>query len=199
LLKGAFLGVASLLRHRKRLKFAPGLPHLVHIKLEANGKSSAEQLTQLRAILAGFTPAVDQASSDSFSLNFFGSPHLNGDFVAILCRMQLEILKFTGKSTRIGAGRSKVLAELACNCKSNPGVQVVAAGSEKSFLERLPVEALTNVGNFKGFRLRDRGIATIGELCRVPRPALRNVYGLLAGDRLWLNARGFDARPSVVT
>jgi DNA polymerase-4 len=196
LCKSVYLGVASLLRHRRRLRFAGGSPHLVQVKIEEGAAYSSSDMDQLRTALEGFTSAVDRESDGSFSLNFYGSPFLDENLAATLCRMQLEILKFTGMSTRIGAGRSKVLAELACNCKSDAGVQIVAAGSEKSFLDKLPVEMLAAGGNFKGLNLCHHGIGTIGELSRVPRAVLRAAFGLSVGDRLWMNSRGFDARPS---
>ena len=155
----------------------------------------AEYTERLRAVLETFTPAVDPDSSYGFYLNFFGSAHLQGDFSGTLRRLQLEILKLIGLNVSIAAAKSKVAAVLASRRERSGDVRILAPGTEASYLASLPVEALDGFGSIDAKNLRFRGISTIGELRRVPLPALEFAFGEPLARQIWHHARGLDAQP----
>lgn len=162
----------------------------------ARSERYTEFSERLRAILETFAPAVDPDSQHGFYLSFFGSPLLQGDFAGTLRRLQLEILKLAGLNVSIGAAKSKVAAAVASRLERPGGVRIVAPGSEGAFLDALPVEALNGLQTIDGRDLRSRGISTVGELRRVPRPSLELAFGKGLGRQIWHHARGLDARPT---
>ncbi|HEY6127800.1 MAG TPA: hypothetical protein VIW23_06425 [Candidatus Acidoferrum sp.] len=196
----AFKSVATLLKQTKRVGSASGMPHIVHVRFDAPVPRSRQHWGSVecaRAILATFAIAVDQDSDRGFYANFFGTTHLIGDFPGALRRMQLEILKFAGLSVSLGAARSKVVATIASRFNHPSGLRIVAPGSETSFLAASPIEAFLGINHFDAADLRQRGVATVAELRRVPRAALQAVYGQAIGDQIWCNSRGFDHHPAL--
>ena len=155
----------------------------------------AEYTERLRAILESFTPAVDPDANHGFYLNFFGSAHLQGDFSGTLRRLQLEILKLTGLSVSIGAAKSKIASAVASRLQIPGNIRSVDPGTEAAYLAPLPVEALDGLHAIAGRSLRARGIATIGELRRVPLAALEFAFGEPLGRQVWRSARGLDDSP----
>jgi len=184
----------------------PNPPHIVHVRYDSfvlDGNRSQAPLFRMRlkpvpveglhAILQSYTPAVDPDSTHGFYLNFFGFPLLQHDFPGTLRRLQLEILKLTGLSISIGAATSRIAAAAASRVELPGNLRIVRSGTEANFLADLPVEVLNGVKGIKSKDLRSRGIATIAELQRVPRPALTTVYGDALGSQIWRNSRGLDA------
>ena len=70
---------------------------------------------------------------------------------------------------------------------------MVPPGKEAEFLAPLPVERLPGVGPALLEQLRDRGVATVGDLARVPPHLLRLSFGEW-GELLAHRARGEDLR-----
>jgi DNA polymerase-4 len=154
----------------------------------------ADFAERVRRILESYTPAVETAALDDFYLNFAGTERLYPDYQATLRRMQNEILGRTGLNVSIGAGSSKVVASIASRLQRPRGFRMVPCGEEEAFLAPLPVETLRGIGHACGATLAGRGIATIGELRQVPKPALQAVFGEVIGQQIWERARGLDGR-----
>jgi DNA polymerase-4 len=188
--EAAQLGITCGMAMKRALMVCPAA-----IVLPARHERYAEFSDRIRSILESFTPAVDLGFSHGFYLNFFGSPYLQGDFGGMLRRLQLEILKLTGISVSIGAAKSKVAAAVASRMEQSGGIRIIAVGTESAYLASLPVETLDGFSSINGSNLRQRGIATIGELRRVPLPSLQIAYGEPLGRQVWHLARGLDAQP----
>jgi nucleotidyltransferase/DNA polymerase involved in DNA repair len=180
--------------------------HLVHVRYDSfildRDRTQAPQfrirlkpvsVKNLLTILQSFTPAVDLDSSNGFHLNFFGSPLLQQDFPGTLRRLQLEILKLLGVSVSIGAATSRMAAAVASRFGHPGSLRIISPGIETGFLAELPVEALHALNGIDACDLRRRGIATIAELRRVPRPALASIFGNALGSQIWRNSRALDA------
>ncbi len=188
--EAASLGITRGIAMKQALTVCPAA-----LVLPARHERYAEFSDRLRSILETFTPVVDPDSGYGFFLNFFGSPYLQGDFAGMLRRLQLEILKLTGLSASIGAAKSKVTAAVVSRMEQPGSIRVIAPGSETTHLASLPVEALDGFGSIDAKSLRRRGIATIGELRRVPVPALEFAFGQPLARQIWHHARGLDAQP----
>jgi DNA polymerase-4 len=163
--------------------------------VSARHEHYSEASERLRAILESYTPAIDPDSNHGFYLNFFGSAHLQGDFAGMLRRLQLEILKQSGLSVSVGAAKSQVAAAVASRIEQPGSIRIIASGTEAEYLASLPVEALDGFGLIDPKNLRLRGIATIGELRRVPLPALEFAFGEPLARQIWHWGRGLDAQP----
>lgn len=154
----------------------------------------AEYAERVRAIAEMFTPVVDADAYHGFYLDFCGSQRICQDFPGTLRRLQLEILKHTGLSASIGAGKTRAVAAMASRIEQPRGVRIVAWGTEETFLGTLPVEALDSIGMVDAAKLRKSGISTMAELRRVPLASLEAAYGEAVGRQIWKNSRGIDVR-----
>ena len=75
------------------------------------------------------------------------------------------------------------------------GLLVVAPDAELAFLHPLPVERLWGVGRVTAAKLRNRGIATVGEVAALPEAVLVSMLGPAAGRHLHALAQNRDPRP----
>jgi DNA polymerase-4 len=141
-----------------------------------------------------YTPAVETAALDDFYLNFAGTERLYPDYEATLRRLQAEIRGRTGLSVSVGAARTKVVASIASRLERPRSFRMITPGEEETFLTPLPVEKLHGIGHVHAGSLAERGIATIGQLRQVPKPALQAAFGETIGQQIWERARGLDGR-----
>ena len=154
----------------------------------------ADFAERVRRILETYTPAVETAALDDFYLDFAGTERLYPDYEATLRRLQSEIFARTGLNVSIGAARTKVVASIASRLQRPRGFRMIAPGEEENFLTPLPVEKLHGIGHVHAGALAERGIATIGQLRQVPKPALQAAFGEAIGLQIWERARGLDGR-----
>src|SRR5207244_6442271 len=89
---------------------------------------------------------------------------------------------------------TKVVASIASRLQRPRGFRMIAPGEEENFLTPLPVEKLHGIGHVHAGALAERGIATIGQLRQVPKPALQAAFGEAIGLQIWERARGLDGR-----
>jgi DNA polymerase-4 len=154
----------------------------------------ADYAERLRRILADFTPAVELAALDDFYLDFTGTDRLYPDFAGVLRGMQQRVERDLGLTVSVGAATSKLVASIASRLQRPRGFRIVAPGAEEEFLAPLDIERLYGIGHAHAATLRERGIATIGELRAVPREALVAAFGDAVGQQLYERARGRDPR-----
>lgn len=152
----------------------------------------ADFAERVRGILESYAPVAETGSQDDFYLDFADVEGLYPDYEETLRRMQYEVLCRAGLHVSIGAARSKVVAATASQLHLPSGLRVVVPGEEEAFLGPLPAEKIAGIGGVYGAMLADRGIATVGELRRVPKPALQAIFGDAIGKQIWERARGLD-------
>jgi DNA polymerase IV len=184
-----FRGVKTAMTFHEALRICPRA-----IVVPGQYEHYADFAERVRRILESYTPAVETAALDDFYLDFAGTERLYPDYEATLRRIQDEILGRTGLSVSIGAGCSKVVASIASRLQRPRGFRMVAAGEEEAFLAPLPIEKIHGIGHVHGATLAERGIATIGELRQVPKPALQAAFGEAIGEQIWERAQGLDGR-----
>lgn len=184
-----FRGVRTAMSFREALRICPKAA-----VVPGQYEHYAEFAEQVRRILETYTPAVETAALDDFYLDFHGTERLYPDWEATLRRLQAEIAARTGLNVSVGAATTKVVAAIASRLERPRGFRMVAPGEEEAFLAPLPVEKLHGIGHTHAASLAERGIATIGELRQVPRPALEAAFGEAIGRQIWERARGLDGR-----
>src|SRR5882724_10549275 len=184
-----FLGIKVGMAIADALTFCPSA-----IVLPGRYDRYAEYAERVRAISEIFTPVVEADAHHGFYLDFCGSEHVWQDFHGTIRRLQLEILKHTGLSVSVGAGRTRAVAAIASRIEQPRGIRIVAWGTDDAFLGTLPVEALGSIGMVDAAKLRERGISTMAELRRVPLASLEAAYGEALGRQIWKNSRGIDVR-----
>jgi DNA polymerase-4 len=169
-----------------------------------------EASREMHAIFARFTPLVEGISLDEAFLDISGATRLFGPPDEIGQEIRRMVAGELGLSCSVGGATVKFLAKLASEAAKprapkpgqrgrveGPGVVIVPPGGELRFLHPLPIEALWGVGPATAARLRGLGMATIGDLARVPVAALEGSVGRAAGHHLSQLARGLDDREVV--
>ena len=184
-----FVGVKTAMGFREALRVCPQA-----IVVPGQYEHYADFAERVRRILETYTPAVETAALDDFYLDFAGTGRLYPDYQATLHRLQAEIFGRTGLNVSIGAARTKVVASIASRLERPRGFRMIAPGDEENFLTPLPVEKLHGIGHVHAGALAERGIATIGQLRQVPKPALQAAFGEVIGLQIWERAHGLDGR-----
>lgn len=162
---------------------------------------------EMHEILHRWTPLVEGISLDEAFLDVTGSVRLFGSPFDIGRSIRSQIIEELKLSCSVGVAAVKFLAKLASEAAkprvgdqggpapgTGQGVVVVEPGQELAFLHPHPIEALWGVGPATATRLRSLGVATIGDLARIPRPTLESALGRAHGSHLAALARGVDDR-----
>jgi len=90
----------------------------------------------------------------------------------------------------IGAGPNKYLAKIASKMRKPDGLMVIEHRQLPGILHPLELRELTGIGGSTEARLRAAGIRSVESLCAAGRPALREAWGGVLGERLWHLLRG---------
>jgi DNA polymerase-4 len=95
-----------------------------------------------------------------------------------------------------GVAPNKFLAKIASDWKKPDGLFVIQPHEIQSFLFSLPVGEIPGVGQVTEARIKQLGIATIGELYGLDSLVLEGHFGRY-GKRLYELARGIDHNPVI--
>lgn len=145
-------------------------------------------------ILEDVTPLVERISIDEAFLDVSGATHLFGPPDVIGATIRQRVRREVGLPISVGAARTKHLAKIASQVAKPDGLVVVAPGTEREFLDPLPVSLIWGVGPVNEQRLADLGIRTIGELAQTPGSAVEHILGRAVGHKLSAMARDADPR-----
>ena len=168
-------------------------PEAVVVKPRMSAYSEASKA--VFEVFEDTTPLVEGISIDEAFLDVRGLERLAGSAPEIAVRLRRNVLARVGLRITVGVARTKFLAKVASAVAKPDGLLVVPADRELEFLHPLPVERLWGVGNVTAGKLRERGIKTVGEVARVPEPALVATLGRAAGRHLHALAHNRDPRP----
>jgi len=140
------------------------------------------------------TPAVERISIDEAFLDVSGAMHLFGPPAVIAAQLRRRVREEVGLPISVGAAVTKHLAKVASQVAKPDGLVVVEPGTERAFLDPLPVGLMWGVGPVAQQRLAGRGIRTIGQLARESSSALEGLLGHAVGIRLAALAVNEDPR-----
>jgi DNA polymerase IV len=144
-----------------------------------------------------YTPLVEPLSLDEAFLDVTASRALHGDGPSIAARIKREVRSETGLAVSAGVAEVKLAAKIATDLGKPDGLVVVPAGGVAAFLAPLPVGRLWGVGGVTEAALRRIGVATIGDLARLPESAVSAALGADRARGLRALARGEDDREVV--
>ncbi|MDT0165767.1 DNA polymerase IV [Actinotalea sp. AC32] len=151
------------------------------------------------AVLRDVTPLVERISIDEAFLDVSGATHLFGPPPTIAATIRSRVRAEVGLPISVGAATTKHLAKIASQVAKPDGVVVVEPGTEREFLDPLPVGLVWGVGPVNEQKLAERGIRTIGDLAGTPSSAVERVLGHAVGARLSAMAQDEDARRVVTS
>lgn len=144
-------------------------------------------------ILRAETPHVQQVSIDEAFMDVSPTKVNTEHPVSIARRIQERVEKL-GVSCSIGIGTTKSIAKLASDMDKPRGLTVVLPGSERNFMDPLPIRALSGIGPSAERKLAALGIKTLGELARADREQIVSLLGK-SGAVMMDRARGEEAAP----
>ncbi|MFO1442892.1 DNA polymerase IV [Bacillus sp. Bva_UNVM-123] len=147
-------------------------------------------------IMEQFTDVIEPFSIDEQFMDVTGSQKLFGNEYEIAKKVQQKIMTDTGIYSRVGIGKNKILAKLACDnfAKKNENGIFKLDDSSMDRLWKLPIGKMFGVGRKMERHLQGMGIFSIGQLARTPIQTLRKRWGI-NGEVLWQTANGIDYSP----
>ncbi len=104
----------------------------------------------------------------------------------------------TGLTASVGLGPNKLLAKIAANMQKPDGLTAIWAHEVEQKLADLPATILWGIGPKTAARLSEAlGVATVGDLRRIPLAHLQELLGPNHGEYLYQLCRGEDDSPVV--
>jgi DNA polymerase IV len=167
-------------------------PHGAFVPVDMPRYLEASQ--HVMSILRRYTDLVEPLSIDEAFLDVTASARAFGSGEEIAGALKRSIREELALTASVGVAASKLVAKIASDLRKPDGLVVVPPGSEAAFLAPLPVRRLWGVGPKAEESLAKLGVATIGDLARLPPERLEHRLGSHGLDMQQL-ARGLDARP----
>ncbi|MGN6430995.1 MAG: DNA polymerase IV [Gaiellaceae bacterium] len=141
------------------------------------------------------SPLVEGLSIDEAFLDVRGVRRLSGTPAEIAVQLRSDVRNRVGLPITIGIARTKFLAKVASGVAKPDGLLLVPPNDELAFLHPLPVERLWGVGSVTAKKLRDVGIATVGQVAQLSESSLVSLLGRASGRHLHALAHNRDPRP----
>ncbi len=162
--------------------------------LPVNMRKYRDVSRQVMAILAEYTPLIEQLSVDEAFMDVTGSRRLFGNAEQIARQIKQRIRQELGLTASVGVGPNKFIAKLASERQKPDGMVIVERQQVQDFLRDLPIKDLWGVGEATAQRLERLGVKMVGELAGLPREQLQEHFGEMGG-LLHDLAHGRDDRP----
>jgi DNA polymerase-4 len=153
-----------------------------------------EVAQQIMAMLAGFSPVVEQVSIDEAYLDLTGVEALHGPLPELARQLKAEIKDQTRLTCSIGLAPNKFLAKIASDLNKPDGLTIIAAADVPAFLKTLPVARIPGVGAKTLTRLQALGVTKTAEVLEYPRSFWQKQLGK-SGLVLYERALGIDPAP----
>jgi len=164
-------------------------PHAIFI--EGNYHHYAQVSKMFMAILADFSPFLEPMGLDEAYMDATGFESLHGTIRQMALKIKQRVKDELGIVASIGIATCKVAAKVASDESKPDGLIEIPPGGEAAFLAPLAVRKLPGVGKKTEQDLTGLGVRTIGQLARIPLPALESRFGAF-GDMLHRHANGID-------
>ena len=148
---------------------------------------------EIRRIFASVTDLVEPLSLDEAYLDVTDHLKSFSSATEVARHVRSEILSRTGLTASAGVAANKFLAKVASDFRKPNGLVVISPSRAASFLKTLPVSKIPGVGPVTNARLKEKGIATCGDVLGFRLEALEAAFGRL-GHWLYAMARGDDPR-----
>lgn len=167
-------------------------PHAVVVRPDMAKYKSVSN--EIRALFLQATPLVEPLSLDEAYLDLsHEARRYDRPPALLLARLQRAIERRVGVTVTVGLSYNKFLAKLGSGQQKPRGFTVIGRTEAKSFLAKLPVDAIHGVGAATARRMVEAGLTTIADLQELPEEALVTRFGKF-GRRLARLVQGEDSR-----
>ncbi len=146
---------------------------------------------QVMAVLARFSPLVEQASVDEAYLDLTGSERLFGTARDIGAAIKAQVREATGLTCSYGAAPAKFLAKIASDLNKPDGLTVIEPGEVAAFMAGLPIGKIPGIGAKSLEYFARMNVRTAGDILRHPESFWLERLGERGRD-LCETARGQD-------
>jgi DNA polymerase-4 len=167
-------------------------PHAIVVEPRMSAYAQASEA--VFEIFEQTSPLVEGLSIDEAFLDVGGLRRISGTPTEIAIRLRGEVRRQVGLPITVGVARTKFLAKVASGVAKPDGLLVVPLGAELAFLHPLPVERLWGVGPVTADKLRQRGVATVGDVAHLGEDVLISMLGRASGRHLHDLAHDRDPR-----
>ncbi len=148
------------------------------IRIGMHPEAYLDYSRKVQELLKAHSPVFEAAGLDEFYLDWTGCERLFGGNLARFARQLQEAIAMRfGLPCAVGIASNKITAKIACDQAKPVGMVEVSPGSERSFLELLPVKVLPGVGEVMLDKLRLRGIRTCGQLASLDSEYVGRTFG----------------------
>lgn len=112
----------------------------------------------------------------------------------LAARIKLALLQRIGPSIRcsIGLASNRYLGKVASDLEKPDGLVVLTAAEWLRRLPQLQLRDLPGIGANLEQRLRERGYRSVADLYRAEPKRLRQAWGSVGGERMWLRLHGVE-------
>lgn len=146
------------------------------------------------AIFRETSPTVEALSIDEAFMDVGGMEHFAGTPYEIAAALRRRVRDDAGLPITVGVARTKFLAKVASGVAKPDGLLVVEPQHEREFLHPLAIERLWGVGKVTAKKLRDNGIATVGDIARLDEDTVVSLLGHSTGRHLYDLSHNRDPR-----
>lgn len=185
------LGVFSAMGMMKAAKLAPDA-----VLLPVDFPTYRHYSRLFKAAVAEIAPLIENRGIDEIYIDLSA---IDEDTEPLAQRLQQAVRAATGLSCSIGISHCKLIAKIASDLKKPAGISIVMAEDLPARIWPLAASKINGVGPKASEKLKQLGIATIGELAAQPREFLIAQFGRSYGAWLADAAHGIDERPVVTS
>ena len=167
------------------------LPHAHFVKGDI--KIYLDYWRMVQEIFDEYTPQIEPVSMDEGYLDLTGCKSRYASVRELGQSLKDKISERLGIRCSVGISTSKMFAKIACNMKKPDGLTVISEPRAQAMLPTMPVRQIPNIGHKTEETLAELGVHTVGDLQKVPRSALIELFGV-HGSEWYDYARGIDRR-----
>ena len=138
------------------------------------------------AVFRRYSPSVEAVSIDEAFLDISGTHHLYGGPRELGEALRADIRSTCGVTCSVGIGSNRLLAKIGSEENKPDGLTVMPSTPAEiaAFLAPKPLRTLWGVGPKTGDALRPYGIATCGDIQRIPLEELETLLGSPSAARV---------------
>ncbi|MGI6432273.1 MAG: DNA polymerase IV [Sphaerochaetaceae bacterium] len=152
----------------------------------------SQKSRQVMAILARFSPTVQQISIDEAFLDMSGTERLFGKPRQAAQTVKDTVKEESGLTLSVGIGSSRFIAKMASGYDKPDGLCRISVGREQDFVDVIGLKKLWGIGEKTLQQLHSLGITTATQLRELPQTRLQSLFGQSGGLFLWNACRGID-------
>lgn len=133
-------------------------------------------------------------SIDEMACRLMGRERQLANALQLAGKIKKAVRKDAGNYLRcsIGIAPNRFLAKVASDMQKPDGLTAITLPQLPHCLYKLGPSDLPGIGWRMNFRLQQRGIYTMEQLCALSAAEMRNIWGGVVGERFWHWLRGAD-------